>query len=143
MKNRYPITRWLLAAAVPAVLLTACSKDEVPGKPDGIGTESGDIRFENGGSRPAADTGNDRFGLHERMGGRGRDRRFRRCQRNSAVGDRFGQLHPQCETDLQRQFMDAGRAAVLAEDRREHNGSRFLRLLSLQRVGCRPHGDSL
>ena len=97
----------------------------------------------NGGSRPAADTGNDRFGLHERMGGRGRDRRFRRCQRNSAVGDRFGQLHPQCETDLQRQFMDAGRAAVLAEDRREHNGSRFLRLLSLQRVGCRPHGDSL
>ena len=54
MKNRYPITRWLLAAAVPAVLLTACSKDEVPGKPDGIGTESGDIRFEIGFAAPAA-----------------------------------------------------------------------------------------
>lgn len=54
MKNRYPITRWLLAAAVPAVLLTACSKDEVSGKPDGIGTESGDIRFEIGFPPPVA-----------------------------------------------------------------------------------------
>lgn len=49
MKNRYPITRWLLTAAVPALLLTACSKDNDTGDYPGTNeSPGGDIRFEIG-----------------------------------------------------------------------------------------------
>ena len=60
MKNRYPITRWLLAAAVPAVLLTACSKDNDTGDYPGTNeSPGGDIRFEIGFDTPAATAGAD------------------------------------------------------------------------------------
>lgn len=48
MKNKHSIFRWLLAAVLPALFLTACSKDndaaDYPGTPD----SGGDIRFEIG-----------------------------------------------------------------------------------------------
>lgn len=60
MKNRYSITRWLLAAAVPALLLTACSKDNDTGDYPGTNeSPSGDIRFEIGFATPAATMGAD------------------------------------------------------------------------------------
>ena len=58
MKNRYSITRWLLTAAVPALLLTACSKDNDTGDYPGTNeSPGGDIRFEIGFATPAATAG--------------------------------------------------------------------------------------
>lgn len=60
MKNRYSITRWLLTAAVPALLLTACSKDNDTGDYPGTNkSPGGDIRFEIGFATPEATAGAD------------------------------------------------------------------------------------
>ena len=60
MKHRCSITRWLLAAAVPALLLTACSKENDTGDYPGTNeSPDGDIRFEIGFATPAATAGAD------------------------------------------------------------------------------------
>lgn len=49
MKNKHSITRWLLAVVLPALFLTACSKDNDAADYLGIPEDSGgDIRFEIG-----------------------------------------------------------------------------------------------
>lgn len=49
MKNKHSITRWLLAAVLPALFLTACSKDnDATDYPVTPGPSGGDIRFEIG-----------------------------------------------------------------------------------------------
>lgn len=53
------IRKWMLLAALPALLLAACSKDDVVTAPDGPTTHGGDIKFEIGfapRTRVATDT---------------------------------------------------------------------------------------
>lgn len=66
MKNKHSITRWLLAAVLPALFLTACSKDnDATDYPVTLGPSGGDIRFEigfapqGGGTMNASTDGSD------------------------------------------------------------------------------------
>lgn len=66
MKNKHSITRWLLAAVLPALFLMACSKDnDATDYPVTPGPSGGDIRFEigfapqGGGAMNASTDGSD------------------------------------------------------------------------------------